>query len=212
MAMSIYRIPICTQPAQGGPIGETACLTHSWFGGAESPHTVFRMDFCPGVGFRAVMQSAETPDPCRFHAEDEPVYQDSCMELFMDFFPALSNGYVNIEVNAAGAMLCMFGPSRAQRRFTREITPLRPTAETEILPSGGWRLHLEIPLRFIEALYGTADFRPGHTMRGNLYKCGDKTSRPHWGSWNSLGEHPIDFHQPETFGELVLDEAGSPLE
>ncbi|MCD6337129.1 MAG: hypothetical protein J7M01_02720, partial [Candidatus Marinimicrobia bacterium] len=37
---------------------------------------------------------------------------------------------------------------------------------------------------------------------GNLYKCGDKTSHPHWASWSPIDK--LNFHQPKHFGEFVF--------
>lgn len=201
---NVYYIPIHSCADMFSVPGPEATLAYSWFGGAPLPPTTFRMIFCPNSGFHILMHSLEIPDPCRFLSNDEPVHQDSCMEFFADFFPEQHRGYVNIETNAAGAMLCMFGATRENRQFTKEITTLHPIAKTEI-SDDGWRLWLNIPLEFIEALYGTSKFSPGHLIRGNFYKCGDKTSSPHWGSWNWLGDQPIDFHQPETFGSLILN-------
>lgn len=203
--MNTYPIPVYTSRNQLQGEGPEAILPYSWFDGAIIAPTSFCIDFFRDSGFRICMRSAEIPDPCRFHAMDEPVYEDSCMEFFADFFPELHLGYVNIEVNAAGAMLCMFGPTRENRRFTAQITDKRPTAKT-VLTDNGWKVELFIPLDFIEALYGTCHLPSGHIFRGNVYKCGDKTSCPHWGSWNWLGENPVDFHQPETFGEFVLNQ------
>ncbi|MDD3966848.1 MAG: carbohydrate-binding family 9-like protein [Candidatus Marinimicrobia bacterium] len=44
---------------------------------------------------------------------------------------------------------------------------------------------------------------PGSRWRANFYKCGDKTSHPHWGSWQALDI--LIFHQPESFGILEFD-------
>ncbi|MCH8859253.1 MAG: hypothetical protein IID54_06710 [Proteobacteria bacterium] len=39
--------------------------------------------------------------------------------------------------------------------------------------------------------------------RGNFYKCGDKTSHPHWGMWSPITNR-LSFHQPALFGDLVF--------
>ena len=36
--------------------------------------------------------------------------------------------------------------------------------------------------------------------RGNLYKCGDRTSHPHWAAWSPVDE--LNFHLPRCFGTL----------
>ena len=44
----------------------------------------------------------------------------------------------------------------------------------------------------------------GRTMRANFYKCGDNTSHPHWGAWNSIGDE-LNFHQPAQFVLLKFE-------
>jgi hypothetical protein len=40
------------------------------------------------------------------------------------------------------------------------------------------------------------------SWRGNFYKCGNATSRPHWLSWAPLTDR--NFHLPVCFGSLDL--------
>jgi hypothetical protein len=58
-----------------------------------------------------------------------------------------------------------------------------------------------IPLALFEAYAGALGALPGTSWRANFYKCADRTSHPHWGAWNPIGE-VLNFHKPETFGEL----------
>jgi hypothetical protein len=45
----------------------------------------------------------------------------------------------------------------------------------------------------------------GATLRANFYKCGDELQVPHFLSWNPIGVETPDFHRPEFFGKLVLE-------
>ena len=186
-----------------GTAGECAAINYNWFGGAESPPTFFSVQLDRSFGFLVRMECKEPNPKAVYHDHDKPVFEDSCMEVFMDFYPEKNIGYLNIEVNANGAMLCMFGKTRVGRQTVRgRYTDVpRVTVKKQ---DDRWIATVIIPFPLIEALYGTSEMRPGHRMRGNFYKCGDKTDSPHWGSWNSLGDNPVDFHQPETFGELIL--------
>lgn len=41
---------------------------------------------------------------------------------------------------------------------------------------------------------------PGLTMRGNFYKCGDRTEKAHYGMWRAYDRAVVpkpDFHRPE---------------
>jgi hypothetical protein len=51
----------------------------------------------------------------RFCEFQDPVYKDSCVEMFIDPFPDKARGYVNVETNAAGAALVAIGPDRKRR-------------------------------------------------------------------------------------------------
>jgi hypothetical protein len=66
-----------------------------------------------------------------------------------------------------------------------------------------WTLAFSIPFAPLLASTGGQPPESGAVWRANLYKCGDETSHPHWGSWN-----PIDawnFHLPHCFGELAFE-------
>ena len=67
-----------------------------------------------------------------------------------------------------------------------------------------WSLALRIPFAMMEPYVGAIPDVTGQSWRGNLFKCGDQTSHPHWASWAPIGEE-LNFHQPEKFGELVFD-------
>ncbi|MDD6236825.1 MAG: carbohydrate-binding family 9-like protein, partial [Clostridiales bacterium] len=41
-------------------------------------------------------------------------------------------------------------------------------------------------------------------LRGNFYKCGDKTKHPHFGMWNPINNEFPDFHLPQFFGRIIL--------
>jgi hypothetical protein len=41
-------------------------------------------------------------------------------------------------------------------------------------------------------------------MRANFYKCGDKTKRAHFLSWNPIDIAKPDFHRPDFFGEITF--------
>nr|WP_289702940.1 carbohydrate-binding family 9-like protein [uncultured Muribaculum sp.] len=41
-------------------------------------------------------------------------------------------------------------------------------------------------------------------MKGNFYKCASGTSQPHFLSWMPLDTTKRTFHQPESFGNIIL--------
>lgn len=140
----------------------------------------------------------------------DPVYKDSCVEFFVDPFPEKNVGYINIETNAAGAMLIHFGKERGKR----PAIPMEALTGFEIKPSvkgsvdgaygaDFWTLAYRLPLSLFEIYYGEK-IAAGRVARGNFYKCGDETEIPHYGAWNPVDSPKPNFHLPEYFGRIVF--------
>jgi len=148
---------------------------------------------------------------------DDPVYQDSCLEFFIAAKPG-DPRYINIEANSEGVYLLQFGEARENRVFLKDLTDNEIIVEPDfsvapkiarmlfrmvLLP--WWSANIEISLELLKALYGKDyEFYDGMVMRGNFYKCGDKTKIPHWGAWAPVTTNPPGFHNPECFGEIIL--------
>lgn len=137
------------------------------------------------------------------------VHEDSCVEFFMKL-PDV-DFYYNFEFNCIG--VC-----DAARRISREeSTPLdtpeysmigRATSERPGLifdrPQGiqSFWVSVFIPFELLGISVGAPTF-PDYIL-ANLYKCGDKTSAPHFSSWQPVvASHP-DFHRPEQFVPLYF--------
>jgi hypothetical protein len=145
-----------------------------------------------------------------------PVYRDSCAELFVE--PAPGRGYLNFEVSCGGGLLLSHieDPTRVGSGFARfapvpaelgrqveVVTSLRGRIDPERADSLTWTAALRIPFALFETCAAARTPRAGETWRGNLFKCADDSSQPHWASWAPIGEQ-LDFHQPARFGELVF--------
>ena len=48
------------------------------------------------------------------------------------------------------------------------------------------------------------EFKAGHKMRGDFYKCGDKTAQKHYGSFTPIDWPTPNFHRPEFFADMVI--------
>ena len=133
-----------------------------------------------------------------------PVWEDSCCEFFVKT-PG-SDFYYNFETNCIGTGLAArrrsrsefehFGPEKMARIVRRSSLPCIPTDSKE---RSSWSLELEIPFDMI-GCEGCPE-----RLLANIYKCGDKTARPHFLSWNRVSTESPDFHRPEFFGELIMD-------
>ena len=142
-----------------------------------------------------------------------PVYEDSCVEVFVQ--PKPDKGYFNFEFNCGGALLASYvtDPARinGQVAEAKPLSPeegrqvavyrsLPPIVEPEIEDEVTWSLEFSIPFALLTGYVGSLGKVEGQQWRGNLYKCGDRTSHPHWASWSPLSDR--NFHAPWDFGTL----------
>ncbi len=139
---------------------------------------------------------------CECVDDGAPVWQDSCVELFVAALDG-SDDYCNFEFNSRGTCLAARGPDRAHRiplrdahyaRIQREMLPVDAINDGQI----HWVLEVRIP----RALLGAKDDLRKHALRGNLYKCGDKSDAPHYLSAFPIATARPDFHRPEFFAPL----------
>ena len=149
-------------------------------------------------------------------AYQAPVCTDSCVEFFVQ--PKAGAGYFNFEVNAGGALLLFYveDPTRTEngfKRFTqvpaewgRRVTvrsSMPAVVDPEIAGPQSWHVTYRVPLALFENYVGPVARGGGAAWRANFYKCGDKTSHPHWLSWSPVSA--LNFHLPPCFGELILE-------
>jgi len=171
--------------------------------GAKGPATCGWLD-CVNGDLHIRMRCYETDPLTVYTHDDDPVYTDSCMEIFVDCMPRLNKGYLNLEMNAAGASLCAFGPDRQNRVYLAAIGLEHPHV-TVTKTDQYWQVDAVITKELIGALYGVPfKMKKGDILRGNFYKCAENTERPYWGSWAPVGR--LDFHQPDRFGEWIVEE------
>ena len=63
-----------------------------------------------------------------------------------------------------------------------------------------WYLEYKMPHSFLLNYLPYEAPAPGVKWRANFYKCGDKTSHPHWLTWAPVDFPKPKFHLPEFFG------------
>ncbi|MEI7879952.1 MAG: carbohydrate-binding family 9-like protein [bacterium] len=143
-----------------------------------------------------------------------PVCTDSCVEFF--FKPRPDRGYLNVEANCGGTFLSSYiedhrripdGFAKYTRIDQKWLSQIRchhtlpGVVEPEITQPCEWQLEYALPVALIEAYTGPLGALGGQTWQANFFKCGDKTSHPHWGSWAPIGEE-LNFHKPEKFAPI----------
>lgn len=132
-----------------------------------------------------------------------PVYEDSCVECFIQPDQADPH-YYNFEFNPIGmmAMACRTGrndPEDAPREVLESVR-IKTTAGKEPFDEKyveEWSLDIAIPA---SALFnsGVKDFS-GRRMRMNFFKCGDGLKVPHFVTWAPVRTPSPDYHRPEFF-------------
>lgn len=141
-----------------------------------------------------------------FHQHGDPVFNDSCVELFIS---DAEGTYLNVECNPFGAVLSGIGRSRHERLrmgvdfFSRlGVWTSIDRSESQAPPTKGtWESLLQIPMDV--AFKGFVDKTlEDMVFTGNLYKCGDLLRHPHYISWAPIHTDAPDFHQSEYFGRF----------
>lgn len=135
---------------------------------------------------------------------NEPVYKDSCVELFISFGD--EREYYNFEFNCAGTCLLGFGEERANREMSSAELIRSIAFQSTIKPATikeayiGWELTVSIPFSAFQ--YHEISSMKGKKCRANFYKCGDDLPEPHYLAWSNIIAEDPDFHQPEFFGTV----------
>jgi len=129
------------------------------------------------------------------------IWEDSCVETFIAFD---DGGYYNIECSCIGKLIFCFGPGRndrtpAPQEVFRNVGRWA-SAGSEVFEEkhvDEWEVALAIPFSaFFNHKVGADDLK---TARVNVYKCGDKLSKPHFVSLFPIKTETPDFHRPEFF-------------
>jgi len=158
--------------------------------------------YVPDDGFYVHLSAYEKNPLTRYHALEDPVWNDSCLQFFVNFAPDKSDQYLTFEMNAGGGVWTGVGSSIKGRSHFTEL--LASPAYTYEVCDEFWSATLPIPMKLIEAIYGKIDFKPGYAFRGDFHKCGFETDPPHYLSWSKIETEKPDFHQQKFFGDLVI--------
>lgn len=140
----------------------------------------------------------------RYNNMHDPVYLDSCVEIF--FRPDRDMRYINFEINAIGAVLLGVGKNRYDRKKIDEDISAFEIKNTVDNPktynNDKWQVEFKIPFWFFEKYFDS--FQKSEPLWANFYKCGEETTYEHYGMWSDI-EFGEDFHQSKYFGKLHLE-------
>ena len=152
------------------------------------------------AGLHALLCAREATIAAKVTDFGGAVWEDSCLECFLQPFPD-DPRYLNIETNAAGAMLIGVGAGRENRTLLAAM-PAGMDLSVSRHAGGWWAVAYTVPNGLFQDIFGRVP-GPGDALRGNFYCC-DETLHPHFGSWNPIAAPRPDFHRPECFGALAL--------
>ncbi len=147
------------------------------------------------------------------HHQDN-VFEDSCVEFFFTPGPDVSKGYFNLEMNCGGTILFHFQTAREKGRIVIPmeecekifcVHSLPGRIDPEIQEPVTWTVSYRVPLLLLEKYTNVIPPVSGVQWQANFYKCGDKTSHPHWLAWSPVKAPKPDFHRPECFGILEFE-------
>lgn len=136
------------------------------------------------------------------------VWTDSCVEFFITFD---QKGYYNFEFTCIGKALLGFRKTKPEvthapvevMQSIQRLSSLGTQTFAERIGDNRWELSVVIPR---QALFGHEfESLGGLEAQANLYKCGDKLSKPHFLSWNPIGTETPNFHVSQYFGKVKFE-------
>lgn len=202
--MKKINIPLSGRRPDWDKISEYKLSHHLWSDSFPVFYNTYvKVCVVCGEGLFVRMYSEEPSPAATYTHRDEPVYNDSCMELFIQPCPGDAR-YVNFEINPFGTYLSEIGTGRHDRSFLKEITDI----QCEIVPievEEGWGVQLFVPDELFAGCFGEDFAFSSQTgFKFNIYKCGEKSEYPHYASLFDVGTPTPDYHRPEYFGTANL--------
>lgn len=194
---NVYKTEISDIPINSPYWEKAEKLSLDWSWGSKAPKTYAYLLY-GDHGISIKFETEENPVTVNYLNNNDPVNRDSCVEFFVNSDIDNDETYLNFEVNAKGVLHLQSGTQK-ERRDVTEIDFNIFNIETK-LKNSGWILKIYIPFEFLNKYFKNIS----KEMRGNLYKCGDHTDKPHYLSWSPIKTLKPDFHNMEGFGKIIL--------
>lgn len=172
------------------------------WGTKNMPETWAYMGYVPKEGFYVKMTCEETNPIRRFTQNQDPVCQDSAMELFL-LLSEYGDAYMNFEMNANGAILTAYGPNRQQRTSLtdEQIETLEKSVE---IGDASWSIRFKVPEALMNVVYGEVDLKEGSRFVLNFFKVYEGGEPCQYGAYADISIPLPSFHEPEYYGEAML--------
>ncbi len=197
-----WTIP-CIQEIDELDMCEIIPINHQLWGTDYPVKAYGRMAMIPEKEWIVSMTAEETDPLRRYQKDNDPVYRDSALEVFLNFCPGDKRArYMNFEINANGAMLSQFG-SKGDRSFISDLRESYSAICQVSIEENKWSVLLRIPLELINELYMsdaiTDMMKAGGIISFNLYKISEDKEEEHYISSSFIPVDKPDFHLPEYF-------------
>ncbi len=134
----------------------------------------------------------------------DPVYRDSCVELFFAPFAERPLDYINLELSCAGWLLGEYHrQGKDLRPFTLdECGDIERCCKVEKSDGGfsNWTAELCVPFELLECITESKLSNPAITLwQANAYKCANAAREPHWLCYAPIVDTRPNFHRPDAF-------------
>ena len=181
--------------------------TLNWSTFPYKPEVKFKMAYCNDSIFLKfyVLEENVLANVTKINGD---VCTDSCVEFFISL--GRDKTYYNFELNCVGVPHVEYGQKGKRIQMDPEVVKLikvksslgaQPFAEKR----GGHRWELMIVIPKACFCYDKDLSFKGLKANANFYKCGDKTSVPHYVTWSPVNTPGPDFHQPDYYGHLSFE-------
>lgn len=206
--MTEYNTRIFAQQPDWEDVAALPIDSFHWLAlrGNQKPKAFAKFCGVRSKGLFARLWCFENSPKTTYTDRDDPVYKDSCLEFF--FQPVTGRReYINIETNSRGVFLSQFGKGRMRRQFLQQLTPLAPEVsvfKNDAEKESAWGVEIFVPDALITELYHVEYHTAPGIIRGNFYKCADAAATPHYAAAFPVGDAILGFHNPGTFGKIIL--------
>lgn len=177
-------------------------LAVEMWGTEKMPKTWAYMGYVPREGFYVKMICEERNPIRRFTQNQDPVCQDSAMELFL-LLSEYGDAYMNFEMNGNGAILTAYGPNRQQRTSLtdEQIETLERSVE---IGDTSWSISFKVPEELMKTVYGKVDLKKGSRFVLNFFKVYEGGEPCQYGAYADILIPNPSFHEPEYYADAIL--------